>query len=160
MCVILGSMLRRVLAMLAVVSLLIPATIAFADSIRGTRGDDRLFGTPRADTIDGLRGNDTIYGRGGNDRLNGGPGNDLLSGDAGHDRLNGGAGDDTLLGGGGRDIITGGAGSDVIAGGNGNDTIRARDGVPDRITCGPGRDRVTADKVDDVARDCEVVRRG
>ena len=31
-------------------------------------------------------------------------------------------------------------GRDVVAAGSGNDTIRARDGMGDQITCGPGSD--------------------
>jgi hypothetical protein len=38
--------------------------------------------------------------------------------------------------------------------------VFARDGEVDRISCGPGRDRVIADPQDIVASDCEVVRRG
>jgi hypothetical protein len=34
-----------------------------------------------------------------------------------------------------------------------------RDGEPDRVTCGPGFDRVLADQVDVTAADCERVRR-
>jgi hypothetical protein len=44
--------------------------------------------------------------------------------------------------------------------GRGNDRIRARDDQSDRITCGPGRDRVLADTSDRVGSDCEVVERG
>jgi len=67
-----------------------------------------------------------------------------------------------VLGGSGNDRIdaTGGASEDVVAGGTGNDTIKARDGALDRIACGPGRDRVVADRIDRVARGCEVVKRG
>ncbi|MDX6679603.1 MAG: hypothetical protein QOE31_3655, partial [Solirubrobacteraceae bacterium] len=49
---------------------------------------------------------------------------------------------------------------DIVAGGDGKDVIKARDGAIDRITCGAGRDRVTADRIDVVARDCERVKRG
>ncbi|MBJ7331263.1 MAG: hypothetical protein JHC95_15325 [Solirubrobacteraceae bacterium] len=158
-CVMLRAMSRRVIALLLVLVVL-PAGPALAEAMRGTKGDDTIDGTARADRIDGLRGNDQLHGRGGNDRVNGGAGNDLLSGDAGNDRLNGGPGDDTLLGGAGGDILNGGPGADTIIGGNGRDVIRARDGVADRITCGAKRDRVTADAIDDVARDCESVSRG
>jgi hypothetical protein len=37
--------------------------------------------------------------------------------------------------------------------------IFARDGNLDRISCGPGRDRVVADHKDRVNRNCERVRR-
>ena len=40
-----------------------------------------------------------------------------------------------------------------------NDRIQAWNGVPDTVSCGHGRDLVTADASDRVARDCEVVSR-
>lgn len=117
-------------------------------------------GTGGADVLSGTGGDDRLTGKGGNDRLNGRGGDDLLTGDAGRDVLNGGAGDDTLLGGSGADRLTGGPGTDVFVGGSGNDTINARDGRAERVTCGRGRDRVTADPADRVAGDCEAVTRG
>jgi hypothetical protein len=97
---------------------------------------ETVHGTDFDDTLAMLDGNDTIAGHGGNDRLNGGPGNDILSGDGGNDR------------------IVGGPGLDRIDGGTGNDLILARDGEVDTIRCGPGKDRVIADRNDRVARDC------
>lgn len=99
---------------------------------RGTNGNDRIVGTPLSDRILGGRGADRIKGRGGDD---------CISGQAGRDRINGGVG------------------SDEIAGGNGGDRIWARDGERDTIKCGKGRDRVLADELDRVHRDCEIVRR-
>ena len=93
-------------------------------------------GTPRADNLVGTSHRDV------NDSVIGGRGNDVLLGGAGNDR------------------ISGGPGSDLIAGGGGRDVIRVRDGVVDRVGCGPGRDRVIADPQDDVGGDCEVVQRG
>ena len=56
--------------------------------------------------------------------------------------------------------VTGGGGADVIEGGKDDDTIHARDGERDAIACGTGkRDRVTADRRDRVAGDCESVNR-
>ena len=52
-----------------------------------------------------------------------------------------------------------GRGRDRVSGGSGNDTINTRDGERDTVTCGPGRDRVRADRIDTVARDCEIVQR-
>ena len=37
--------------------------------------------------------------------------------------------------------------------------IDVRDGQPDTVACGAGRDTVKADRRDEVAGDCEVVRR-
>ena len=83
----------------------------------------------------------------------------VFRGGAGPDRIDGRAGADRLFGGGGNDRITGGPGRDVIDGGAGNDRILARDKARDSIRCGAGRDTVVADKIDSVARDCEVVGR-
>jgi hypothetical protein len=47
----------------------------------------------------------------------------------------------------------------VISGGAGGDTINSRDGKRDRISCGSGRDKVTADKRDRIAKNCERVSR-
>ena len=55
----------------------------------------------------------TIEGDGGNDRLGGNDGNDTLIGNGGDDQLAGGAGNDDLHGGGGNDTLTGGAGIDT-----------------------------------------------
>ncbi|MCW2924948.1 MAG: hypothetical protein JWM98_2352 [Thermoleophilia bacterium] len=85
--------------------------------------------TGRADTVTLTAGADTFDGLAGNDVINGGAGNDRLTGGAGRDRVSGGAG---------------------------NDLVNVRDGKPgDVATCGPGRDRVLADRGDRVARDCE-----
>ena len=136
------------------------------DSTKPTGGDDLLNGTDKADTIFGLGGNDVLLGMGGNDLLDGGPGDDNLDGSTGKDKLKGqkgddvltgGAGDDVLIGGPGKDKLNGGkgndqlignAGKDSLVGGPGNDTINARDGVSELVKCGPGRDKVRADKKD------------
>ena len=98
--------------------------------------------------------------RDGNDRIFGGSGSDTISGNGGDDRISAGSGDDTVTGDSGRDRIDGGTGSDDLNGGRGADGIDAVDGDADRIVCGPGRDSVVADRrIDDVARDCEQVRR-
>jgi hypothetical protein len=100
-----------------------------------------LNGTSKRDRLKGTSGGDRIRGKGGNDRLNGRGGKDCVKGGPGNDRLTGG-----------RDV-------DTIGGGPGNDRIRARDNVRDRVKCGPGRDRVVADRRDKVARSCDRVRR-
>lgn len=136
------------------------AAIAVAEDRTGGPGKDDFDGTAAVDHYDGRGGDDRLEGKGGDDELRGGPGIDVLSGDAGNDTVDGGGGNDTLLGGAGRDRLIGGPGKDVFIGGSGNDTISARDGVAEDITCGRGRDRVTADRADRVGRDCESVRRG
>jgi Ca2+-binding RTX toxin-like protein len=91
-----------------------------------------------------------LPGRSNDDDIDGGKGDDRLSGDQG---------DDDVRGGRGRDLIYGGTGRDHIFGGRGGDVIQARDHERDKIRCGPGFDRVRADRKDKVARDCELVRR-
>ena len=59
----------------------------------------------------------------------------------------------------GNDRLEGGKGRDILDGGTGKDTILARDKAIDTIRCGAGKDIVTADRNDKVAKDCEVVRR-
>jgi Ca2+-binding RTX toxin-like protein len=154
--------MRRSLSVALVALLLVAAFAATALAVtrNGGPGPDRLVGTSGADRLNGRGGNDRLGGRGGPDRLNGGSGNDLLFGDAGRDVLAGGPGNDQLLGGGGSDRLMGGRGADVFLGGGGNDSISARDGRGERISCGPGRDTVVADRGDGVSRDCERVSRG
>jgi Ca2+-binding RTX toxin-like protein len=131
-----------------------------------TGGDDLLHGTAKGDTIFALGGNDVVIGLGGNDLLDGGPGDDNLDGGPGRDKLKGQKGDDTLTGGPGDDVLIGGPGKDKLNGGKGNDTlignagkdslvggpgddtINARDGVGELVKCGPGKDKVRADRKD------------
>jgi RTX calcium-binding nonapeptide repeat (4 copies) len=92
----------------------------------------------------------TIVGTNSGDRITGTPRADSIFGGAGADRLFGRAGADLLSGGPGHDFLDGGPGSDRIA---------AQYDVRDRVTCGPGVDTVTADLVDSVASNCELVSR-
>lgn len=98
-----------------------------------------------------------IVGSNRNDVLNGTSGADQMRGKNGNDILNGNGGDDTISGDAGNDVIRGGPGVDVLLGGAGNDRIYARDGEPDTIACGKGRDIVWADSIDVVTADCEIV---
>jgi Tol biopolymer transport system component len=75
------------------------------------------------------------------------------------DRLTGTSRGERIAGGGGNDRITPGGGPDTVWAGAGDDTVFARDGVRDTIDCGAGRDTVFADRLDVVARNCELVRR-
>jgi Ca2+-binding RTX toxin-like protein len=85
---------------------------------------------------------------------------DRLLGTPRADTINGRAGDDTLYGMGGADLLIGGLGRDRIFAGAGNDSIAANgDAARDTIACGTGRDIVSADVADAVARDCEVTSR-
>ncbi len=147
-----------------------------ANVARGTRDDDVVTGTVFGDTIYGLDGSDLLRGADGADCLWGGEGPDVLDGDGGddalwggngRDRLVGGAGNDRLYGGLKRDVLIGGVGDDqlypatgqdLVRAGTGNDVISARDGSRDVVECGPGTDRVTADRRDRVVG-CEQVAR-
>jgi uncharacterized delta-60 repeat protein len=104
---------------------------ACAHRERGTRKGDRLVGTRAGDRLMGGEGNDKLYG---------------------------GAGRDCLYGGGGNDLLVGGRGLDKLFAGPGRDFIKAVDGVKETIVCGPGKDRVIADKKDRL-RGCERVTR-
>jgi len=141
------------------------------DTIEGLEGGDRLLiGGLGDDTVSGGAGEDAIVGYGftGASGLdNGDTGADTLSGDGGPDYLQGGLGPDTLSGGDGGDFISDGLGDhgspedsvDVIDGGRGDDRIFSMTYKPARdvIGCGPGFDRVHADRGDSVAEDCEEV---
>ena len=137
----------------------------------GTDGPDVLHGS-FSQVVVGLAGNDTLYADDtyyyfDGDTLYGGPGNDNLVGGYGQDILYGGPGNDTMFGGPSKDVLNGGPGRDHIDAGGGNDIIGARDGARDWISCGTTargsglreNDIVYADRIDVVARDCEVAHR-
>jgi Ca2+-binding RTX toxin-like protein len=87
----------------------------------------------------------------------GGGGDDLLIAPAIGGILAGGSGRDTLIGG-ESNLLVGGSGKDLIRGGAGADLIRVADGTKDRVLCGGGRDKVKADRVDNL-KGCERVLR-
>jgi len=120
------------------------------DQIIGRAGNDVLLAGDRRDVVRGNRGDDAIDGGAGRDRINGG---------LGRDRIAGGDDGDWIFGGPGGDEIDPGEGIDVVRAGRGNDTVLAVDGARDYIWCGLGRDTVTADEADFVARNCEDVTR-
>ena len=100
-----------------------------------------IVGTSRADHLMGTRNDDVLKGLGGNDVLSGGKGND------------------TIYGGSGNDKLIGGPGKDQLFAGAGNDTVFSADGAKDSVDCGTGNDTVVADKLDNVAKSCDHVRR-
>ena len=119
-------------------------------TIRGTKHNDRLFGTSGNDRIIGGKGNDRLWGRNGddvllgdsgNDRLDGGSGNDYLQGGKGKDQLNGGRGVDVLQGGSGDDRLTDTSGNNVFDGGDGNDTLTDGNG-DSMLVGGRGKDHL------------------
>jgi WD40 repeat protein len=131
--------------------------------VRGTARRDVLRGTPRVDVLLGEAGDDRLTAvdqpQAGDD-LFGGSGRDRLVGAAWDNRLEGGAGNDVLRGGGGGDTLVGGLGRDVLTGGGGDDAALEADGNADRVTCGAGKvDVASVDRLDSVARDCELVFR-
>jgi hypothetical protein len=138
-----------------------------ASPILGTAGNNQLTGTPGSDRIKGRRGDDTLKGLAGNDCLgggrgsdgvNGGTGDDRVRGGRGSDRSRGGAGSDSVKGGRGSDLVTGGGDLDDLGGGAGDDRIKAADGFAETVRCGPGDDRVVADKTDTL-KGCETKKR-
>jgi hemolysin type calcium-binding protein len=82
------------------------------EGVVGTDGDDRLLGDDSANLLDGGAGDDLLAGRGGDDRLGGSTGSNRVRGDAGDD----------LIG--------------VDSGSTAPPLERQR------VSCGPGRDRV------------------
>jgi hypothetical protein len=87
------------------------------------------------------------------------PGPDRLSGTLRADELYGLSGNDRIEGRGANDLIDAGSGRDRVIGGAGSDRIATSDGFADRVTCNTARDIVTADRLDQVAADCEIVSR-
>jgi hypothetical protein len=58
------------------------------------------------------------------------------------------------------DLIVAGGGRDIVQSRRGDDRVAAQyDGARDTVRCGAGRDVVTADRIDTVAADCEIVGR-
>ena len=99
----------------------------------------------------------------GGDQINGGGGNDLVKGGAGADELGDGLGQDSVYGGVGKDNLIGQGGdasSDHFFAGRGDDIVQPWDSpaVKDVVNCGPGTDRVYADKADVIKDNCERVR--
>jgi RTX calcium-binding nonapeptide repeat (4 copies) len=90
----------------------------------------------------------------------GGTNGGLILGTPGADVIRGGLRPERILGRAGNDFISGGGGNNVIAAGPGDDRISAEyNGGRDRVDCGSGHDVVTADPLDLVAKNCELVSR-
>jgi Tol biopolymer transport system component len=82
----------------------------------------------------------------------------VLVGNVAAKTIRGTARADTLRGTGRADVIYGLGGNDRLFGLGGNDRLIGGPGA-DSISCGAGRDRVVGDRLDRVARDCELVSR-
>ena len=130
----------------------------------GMGGADRITADPGVagnnDLVfaEGGPGDDELVSPGSGASLFGGAGNDRLIGSRGDDWLSGGAGRDVLIGDSGADLLEPGAGRDVVRADAGRDVVKARDATGERVACGAGGDRVTADSADEL-RGCERVRR-
>ena len=75
--------------------------------------------------------------------------------------VEGRAGDDTLTGATKAPVtLTGGDGTDMVNGGPGPNILNMRDGIPEKIVCGDGKDQLDADLKDPIPRDCEIVAQG
>ena len=80
-------------------------------------------------------------------------------GTQGADVVRGSLRTDVLCGFDGDDRIQAGEARDKVYAGPGADTIVVRDGAPDYVSCGAGRDKVFADRFDRLDRDCELAKR-
>ncbi|MBA4718350.1 MAG: HYR domain-containing protein [Nitrosopumilus sp.] len=105
------------------------------DKLKGTNGNDLIFGLDGNDKINGKKGNDCIYGGDGNDYINGHHGDDEIYGGNGNDKISGHKGDDKLFGDAGNDKIRGGYGDDVIDGGDDYDYCKGGKGSNTIINC-------------------------
>jgi hypothetical protein len=133
------------------------------DTLDGGDGADEMSGGPDLDrlvypgaaaqtiTLDDVR-NDGAPGELDNahsdiEEVEAGPGNDVAVGSDVANVLDGGLGNDRLEGRGGVDTVLGGPGAD---------TLLARDGLQERVDCGPDGDSGEADTIDTLAN-CENV---
>ena len=128
------------------------------DTITGADGSDSLSGGTGFDDLDGGAGDDRLLGQADSDALNGGDGNDRIEGGDSADRIAGGRGNDVLIAGAANDIVTDSGGSNRVDAGAGADVISVRNGRRDVVSCGAGKDRISADRGDKL-KGCEKVRR-
>ena len=92
------------------------------NELRGSGGNDTIYGGVGNDNIEGFDGDDILYGGVGNDTLSGNTGKNILYGGVGNDTLSGSyQGNNVLYGGDGNDNLSGGIGSDTLTGGAGKD---------------------------------------
>ncbi len=148
------------------------------DTLSGGPGDDTLAGGPGADSLSGGDGDGDAVDYGSvrvpvrvsfDDVADDGPAGERDDARSDIERLEGGLGDETvrgtaraerLRGSEGEDYLDGAGGTDELDGGLAGDVLRSRDGVPDRVGCGPGIDFAIVDPVDRVLSDCELVDEG
>ena len=126
--------------------------------------NSECIGTKKADTIKGP-GNNILEGKGGDDELYsgggsnvyGGPGNDRLTAAGTVESEGTSGGFNNLRGGKGNDKIKApaGHGYNAIFGEDGDDVIDAKNGAPDDIDCGSGKDTISYDAALDSIANCE-----
>jgi Ca2+-binding RTX toxin-like protein len=136
--------------------------VVFHDRSDTAAGDCelRVLVTDEGFSYRGTSGSDRIIARFGPAEVRGGGGDDRLgaTADVGEVVLSGDSGNDRIAGNRHADSLTGGTGRDLVYGAEGDDRIRVDDRFTDRVSCGRGRDTVTADRRDRIGRDCERVR--
>lgn len=135
-----------------------PTCLGRSATIVGTRGDDRIDGTPQDDVIVGRGGRDVIFAAAGDDLVCGDDGSDVIDAGAGDDRASGATGPDFITGVDGDDEIRGGSGEDVLNFGdeeNGDDVVIGGEGDDD-LHAGVGRDRLFGNGGDDTLYEGEV----
>ena len=97
------------LAITMAAALLLASGVALAATVKGTSGNDTLYGTPDGnDTKDNIlpySGDDVVYALDGDDTVHHSYGDDKIYGGGGNDTLRGGFGNDEIWGGPGRDLI-------------------------------------------------------
>jgi Ca2+-binding RTX toxin-like protein len=118
-------------ATLAALLVLGLASVAAADVIIGTNGDDvdpnNLTGTTGDDLIFALAGDDDVFADqvpAGNDTIFGGPGHDGIATGTGNDTVYGGSGHDTIFG---PNLLIGPNGADQFFGDSGEDFLKSAD---------------------------------
>jgi len=72
-------------------------TYSSIENLRGSGGNDFLYGNDGVNNVNGYGGSDHLYGRGGNDTLYAYDGADYLDGGLGVDSMTGGVGNDTYI---------------------------------------------------------------
>ncbi|MBP2160298.1 MULTISPECIES: cadherin-like domain-containing protein [Asticcacaulis] len=115
---------------------------AEAPTVRGTIGNDWIYGHAGRDSLFGDGGDDYIFANEDNDTLDGYLGDDYLSGGDGNDRIVDRYGANTIYGGAGDDQIgLYGQGSNLVNGNTGNDTFSGGlPGVIHYVNGGEGSD--------------------
>ena len=124
------------------------------DYVEAGDGDDQVNGYPGTNgnyTYYSAKGVLTIYGGNGNDFLVGGDGNDKIYGEADSDILYGRAGNDVLDGGAGNDVLRGDDGNDQLLGGTGDDKLYGDTG-DDTLEGGDGNDTLDGGSGNDILK--------